>query len=54
VNGKVVRRIFDNLESGSVTVSLKEFSGRTVRFQAAAWDNVLNCTLTDEQELAVG
>lgn len=53
VNGKVVRRIFDNLESGNVTVSLKEFSGMKVQFQAAAWDNVLNCTVTDGQDLSV-
>ncbi len=50
VNGTVVARRFDDLSGGTVTVDLKEYAGRRVRYLIAAWDQALNCTLSEERE----
>ena len=53
VNGTVVRRLFENLTGGSVPVSLEQCRNTTVRYQIAAWDNALNCTLSAEKDMKV-
>ncbi len=53
VNGTVVRRLFDKLIGGSVPASLEQYRGKLVRYRIAAWDNALNCTLSEEKELKV-
>jgi uncharacterized protein (DUF362 family) len=53
MNGTVVKRSFGNLSAGSVLVSLDQYRNQTVRYQIAAWDNALNCTLSEEMELKV-
>jgi hypothetical protein len=53
VNGTIVRRLFENLKGGSVSVSLEQYRNKTVHYQIAAWDNALNCTLSEEKELKV-
>ena len=53
VNGTVVRRLFENLTGGSVPVSLEQYWNTTVRYQIAAWDNALNCTLSAEKDMKV-
>lgn len=40
-------------ESGTFTVNLKKFSGRDIRLRIAAWDNVLNCSLSEEIKIRV-
>ncbi|MDD1712913.1 MAG: DUF362 domain-containing protein [Methanoregulaceae archaeon] len=53
VNGRMEKRLFDHLSGGSVTVSLEKYKHQKVRYQIAAWDNALNCTLSEEKELKV-
>ena len=53
VNGTVVRRLFENLTGGSVPVSLEQYRNQNVRYRIAAWDNALNCTLSEENEMKV-
>jgi uncharacterized protein (DUF362 family) len=53
VNGKVEKRLFDNLSGGSVTISLGKYMHQTVRYRIAAWDNAINCTLSEEKGLNV-
>jgi hypothetical protein len=53
VNGTVEKRLFDNLSGGSVTISLGKYMHQTVRYRIAAWDNTINCTLSEEKELNV-
>ncbi len=40
-------------ESGIFTVNLKKFSRRDIRLRIAAWDNVLNCSLSEEIKIRV-
>jgi uncharacterized protein (DUF362 family) len=51
VNGTVVRRLYDNLTGGSFPVSLEGYRNQMVRYRIAAWDNALNCTLSEEKEV---
>ncbi|OPZ44947.1 MAG: hypothetical protein BWY93_00099 [Euryarchaeota archaeon ADurb.BinA087] len=53
INGTVVRRLFDNLTEGSVSVSLEQYRNMKVQYQIAAWDTALNCTLSEEKVLTV-
>jgi uncharacterized protein (DUF362 family) len=53
VNGNVERRLFEDLTGGRLSVSLEEFRNKNVRYQIAAWDNALNCTLSEEKEMKV-
>ncbi len=53
VDGKVKKRLYDNLSGGSVTISLGEYLDQKVRYRIAAWDTALNCTLSEEKEVTV-
>jgi hypothetical protein len=49
----VEKRLFHNLSGGSVTISLEKYADQKVRYRITAWDNALNCTLSEEKELTV-
>jgi len=53
VDAVVIHRIFDNLSGGRVAVSLEQYRNKNVRYRIAAWDNALNCTLSEEKEIKV-
>lgn len=53
VNGTVVTRLFDSLSAGAVTVDLGDYRGLVVHYRIAAWDDALNCALSEEREVEV-
>ena len=53
VNGAVITRLFDDLSGGTVAVDLGKYAHQRVRYQIAAWDEALNCTLSEEREIEV-
>lgn len=53
INGERYSHTAQKCESGTFTVNLKKFSGREIRLRIAAWDNVLNCSLSEEIKIRV-
>jgi len=53
VNGMIVKRFFGNLTGGRISIRLEEAGNKNVRYQIAAWDNALNCTLSEEKEMTI-
>jgi hypothetical protein len=53
VNGEVIKRFFDNLSGDTVTINLGNYTHQKVRYRIAAWDQALNCALSEEKELEV-
>jgi uncharacterized protein (DUF362 family) len=53
VNGTVIKRLFDSLSGGRVTVNMENYRHQNIHCRIAAWDNALNCTLSDELEVDV-
>jgi len=53
INGERYSYTTQKCESGTFTVNLKKFSRHEIRLKIAAWDNVLNCTLSEEIKIRV-
>jgi hypothetical protein len=53
INGTVVQRSFENLSADSIPVSLDRYRDQMIRYQVAAWDNALNCTLSEGKSMKV-
>ncbi len=53
VNGEVKKRFFDNLSGDSAPVNLKNYKHQKVRYRIAAWDQALNCALSEEREIEI-
>ena len=53
LNGEVKKRFFDNLSGDRVNVNLENYTHQKVRYRIAAWDQALNCALSEEKELEV-
>ncbi|VVB69633.1 Uncharacterised protein [uncultured archaeon] len=53
VNGEVKKRFFDNLSGDSAPVNLKNYTHQKVRYRIAAWDQALNCALSEEREIEI-
>ena len=53
INGERLSYTTQKCESGTFTLNLKKFSGREIRLRIAAWDNVLNCSLSEEIKIRV-
>lgn len=53
VNGEVIERFYDRLSGDTVTVNLKGYAGKKVRYRIAAWDLALNCVLSEEKNMEI-
>lgn len=53
LNGEVKKRLFENLSGDRVTVNMEDYAHQKVRYRIAAWDQALNCALSEEKELVV-
>jgi hypothetical protein len=53
VNGEVIKRLFDHLSGDRAIVNLKKYPHQKVRYRIVAWDQALNCALSEEKELEV-
>jgi len=53
INGKRIRHSVSDRKEGLFTADLRAYARQKIKIRIAAWDNVLNCALSDEQVVYV-